>query len=278
MHAHIMCTGPGKRRCGRRFPRGAMFQRVFAAEFNIASVYYHRGEGHADPPVLTPGGALLSLVYCAGALLETQGCGGGTVHARMADPTGAISLQADPRSEDACSLLCSLTPPCFVSVVGRPFLAGTGQSTRCILRVIDARVVDRYVRDAWVLRTAEDTLGRLARLEETFRSGCGDSVARAVADVYGTDLARLRVLLCAVREALRKVERPRPAETPSASPGEIVLSIMREHGGKTGISLEEIAKRAAPFGLSRRDVVAAIETLCREDECYQPSKGIFKIL
>ncbi|MDI9633978.1 MAG: hypothetical protein QFX32_08005 [Methanolinea sp.] len=255
-----------------------MFQRVFAAEFNSASIHYPPGSSHAEAPVLTPGGALLSLVYFAGALLEAHGCGGGTVHARVADPTGAISLQADSRSPDVCTLLCSLAPPCFISVVGRPVLAGTGQSARCILRVLDARVVDRYVRDAWVLRTAEDTLERIARLEESLRSGGGDPVARAVADAYGRDPERLRSLLGAVRGALLKVERPRPAGAPSASPEEIVLSIMREHGGKTGISLEEIARRAAALGLSARDVAAAVETLCREDECYQPSKGVFKLL
>jgi len=100
-----------------------MFQRVFAAEFNAAAVQFP-GKDLAEPAVLTPGGAVLSLVFCSGALLECLGCGNETVHARMADPTGAFSLQADPHSADARTTLCSLETPCFVTVIGKPFLAG----------------------------------------------------------------------------------------------------------------------------------------------------------
>mgnify|MGYP001118789837 FL=1 len=53
---------------------------------------------------------------------------------------------------------------------------------------------------------------------------------------------------------------------------------MKEHGGKTGIPLDEIVKRAAGRGLTPQDVQAAVEALCRDDECYQPTRGTFRIL
>jgi len=154
-----------------------MFQRVFAAELNAAAVQFP-GKGLAEPAVLTPGGAVLSLVFCSGALLECHGCGNQTVHARMADPTGAFFLQADSHSADARTILCSLETPCFVTVIGKPFLAGAGRSARCIIKVLDVRAVDRYTRDVWVLRTAEITLDRFAMVEEALRSGKDDPLAR----------------------------------------------------------------------------------------------------
>jgi len=254
-----------------------MFQRVFAAEFNMASVPYP-GEGLVEPAVLTPGGAVLSVVFCSGALLERKGCGGETVHARMADPTGAFSLQADPLAGDVRTILSSLEIPCFVTVIGKPYLARGGRPAACILKVLDIRAVDRYARDIWVLRTAESTMGRLTEIEEKLRSGTDTPLIRALALSYGPDLSRLSSLARMVQEAVTSIQPPVPPERTGVDPASLVLAIMREHGGKTGISLEEIIRKAANSGLSHQDVVAAVEALCRDDECYQPSRGIFKLL
>lgn len=254
-----------------------MFQRVFAAEFNAATVQFSR-EGMAEPAVLTPGGALLTLVFASGALLERQGCESETVRARLADPTGAFSLQADPQSPDARATLCSLETPCFATAVGKPFLAGTGRSARCILRVLDIRAADRYTRDTWVLRTAEATLDRLEKIEAALRSRSEDPLVKALVTSYGLNPTRLCSLAGTVRDAVQGVQPLNPPVKPELSPESVVLAIMREHGGKEGITLEEIVRRAAKHGLTRQDVSSAVEILCREDECYQPSRGTFKIL
>lgn len=254
-----------------------MFQRVFAAEFNAATVQFSR-EGMVEPAVLTPGGALLTLVFVSGALLERQGCGNETVRARMADPTGAFSLQADPQSPDARATLCSLETPCFATVVGKPFLAGTGRPAPCILRVLDIRAADRYTRDTWVLRTAEATLDRLERIGAAFRSGSENPLVRALVTSYSLNPARLCSLAGTVRDAVQSVQSQSPPAKSELSPESVVLAIMKEHGGKEGITLEEIVRRAANHGLTHQDVLSAVEVLCREDECYQPSRGTFKLL
>jgi hypothetical protein len=254
-----------------------MFQRVFAAEFNAATVQFTR-KGMTEPAVLTPGGALLTLVFCSGAIIERRGCGGETVHARMADPTGAFSLQADPYSTDARTTLCSLETPCFATVVGKPILAGTGQSARCILKVLDIRPADRYTRDTWVLRTAEATLDRLERINAMLRSGSEDPLARALVTSYSVDTPRICSLAEIARNAVQGVQTLNPPEQSKISPESVVLAIMREHGGKEGITLEEIVRRASNHGLVRQDVTDALEALCRADECYQPNRGTFKLL
>jgi len=278
-HCRQTYYGPGRnfRPINRDNNQGMMFQRVFAAELNAAAVQFP-GKGLAEPAVLTPGGAVLSLVFCSGALLECHGCGNQTVHARMADPTGAFFLQADSHSADARTILCSLETPCFVTVIGKPFLAGAGRSARCIIKVLDVRAVDRYTRDVWVLRTAETTLDRFAMVEEALRSGKDDPLARALVTTYGLDPARLRSLAGVAREAVAGVQTPSPPAQSEVDPASIVLAIMKEHGGKTGIPLDEIVKRAAGRGLTPQDVQAAVEALCRDDECYQPTRGTFRIL
>lgn len=254
-----------------------MFQRIFAAEFNAAKVQFSCKDT-AEPAVLTPGGAVLTLVFCTGALLERQGCGNGTVHARLADPTGAFSLQADPHLTDARTILCSLDTPCFATVIGKPFLAGTGQSARGILKVLDIRATDKYTRDIWVLRTAEATLNRLERINEILRSGREDPLIRALVTSYSLGPERLCSLAEIVRVAVQSVQIKNPPVQSECSPESVILAIIKEHGGKTGITIEEITRRAANLGFSTQDVITAVEALCREDECYQPSKGIFKLL
>jgi len=95
---------------------------------------------------------------------------------------------------------------------------------------------------------------------------------------YGLDRERLRSLASIVKEAVSGVQIAGPPEQSQIDPASIVLTIMKEHGGKTGISIDEIIKRAATHGLTPSDVQSAIEALCRDDECYQPSRGIFKLL
>ncbi|MCQ8893799.1 MAG: hypothetical protein NQU46_04115 [Methanolinea sp.] len=253
------------------------FQRVFAAELNITKAQLTTGK-KGEKPLLTPGGALLSRVFCAGALIERHGCGDETAYARLADPTGAFSLQADRQSMDGKTILCGLEIPCFVTVTGRPFLIGSGDSSRCIIRIEDIRAVDRYVRDVWVLHTAGLTLKRLAALDTELGTGNGDPRIDALRRCYNLDGALLREIAGRIAEAVRSVQVKQVSVPVQANPASVVLGIIREHGGKAGISLDEITRRAVAHGLSPDEVKSAVEVLCREDECYQPGRGIYKAL
>ncbi len=45
-----------------------------------------------------------------------------------------------------------------------------------------------------------------------------------------------------------------------------------------GVAVEDIIRQAADSGISQEAVLAAIESLIIDDECYQPRKGFVKPL
>ncbi|OPX67993.1 MAG: hypothetical protein A4E37_01099 [Methanoregulaceae archaeon PtaB.Bin056] len=254
------------------------FQRVFAREYNESTVTCTESGTQSQTVILTPGGAVCTDLFCAGALLERQGQSGDFMYARLADPTGAFELYIDRSDQFTAEILDSMEIPCFATVIGEARVTGAGPSTKCSIRVRELRMVDRYVRDAWVLRTADLTIRRIERLAAAIREGKGNSLAGAVAGHFRPDPSELRSLALMVREALKGVNAATPAPPGTGDPAAIIREIIRVHGGKTGISIEEVFRQAAKHGLSQNEVKTAVESLLQEDECYQPARGVLKLL
>ena len=63
-----------------------------------------------------------------------------------------------------------------------------------------------------------------------------------------------------------------------ADPREMIMAYIRTASGPRGVTVEEIIEMAAMRALSRDAVLATIESLIVEDECYQPQKGYVKPL
>jgi hypothetical protein len=63
-----------------------------------------------------------------------------------------------------------------------------------------------------------------------------------------------------------------------ADPREMIMAYIRTASGPRGVTVEEIIEMAAMRALSRDAVLATIESLIVEDECYQPQKGYVKLL
>lgn len=262
----------------RREYMNGNLQRVFAREYNGSTVTYTETGAYPQTVVLTPGGAACTNLFCAGALLERQGSSGDFMHARLADPTSAFELFIDRSDPVTAQILESMEIPCFATVIGEARITGAGPSARCSVRVRELRMVDRYVRDAWVLRTADLTIRRIERVAEAMREGKGNSLTGTVAGDFRPDPVVLRGLALMVREALRGVHVATPAPTGTGDPSEVVREIIRDHGGKTGITIEEVARKAAKHGLSQKEVKLAVESLLQNDECYQPARGVLKFL
>ncbi len=254
------------------------FQRVFAREYNGSTVTCMESASPSQTVVLTPGGAVCTNLFCAGALLERQGRSGDFMHARLADPTAAFELYIDRSDQATAEILDSMEIPCFATVIGEARTTGAGPSTRCSVRVRELRMVDRYVRDAWVLRTADLTIRRIERIATAIRERKGNSLTGTVAGHFRPDPTELRNLALMVREALKGVNVATPASPGTCDPSAIIREIIQEHGGKTGISIEEVARQAAKHGLSQNDVKSAVESLLQDDECYQPARGVLKLL
>lgn len=248
------------------------YQRVFAREYNDSNLVTE------ESAVLTPGGALCTQVYLAGALLEVQGAGGETMYARLSDPTGAFSLIVSPVRKEAADSLGEMTPPCFATVIGEARLSGSGDRASCSVAVREAREVDRNVRDAWILRTAEFTFGRIDEMKHALSGGeASESIQRALGH-YRIDPARLKDLAEMVLDALKNVETTVSVPTEERDATRLILSIVEEFGGKSGIPLDDIVRKAARWGLTEAEVRETVGILLSEDECYQPARGVIKRL
>jgi DNA replicative helicase MCM subunit Mcm2 (Cdc46/Mcm family) len=61
-------------------------------------------------------------------------------------------------------------------------------------------------------------------------------------------------------------------------PREMIMEYIRTTSGPRGVAVDEILEMAQMRAISREAVLAAVESLIVEDECYQPQKGFVKPL
>lgn len=255
-----------------------LYQRVFAREYNESTMTSGESGSLVALSVITPSGAVCTNIYCAGAVLERYGSQGEPMHARLADPTGAFELYVDRTNVSAAGILASMDIPCFATVTGEPRAKGSAGPGKCAIRVREIREVDRPVRDAWVLRTADLTLLRIEEIRQVISRERSDERIEALIRHYNLDMKRLRDIAQMVRGAIAGTGGGGQAADAAADPASAVLGIIREHGEKSGITIEEVTRRAARRGMSAAEVAKAVESLLRDDECYQPARGVLKPL
>lgn len=254
------------------------FQRVFARHYNESVEIAGEQRGSSRPPFLTPCGAVCTHLYSAGALLERHGRKGEPMKARLADPTGVFELYIDRANVSASETLDSFDLPCFVSVTGEAMNGWQWGIGHCVVKVGGIREIDRQVRDAWVLRTAVLTLQRLERIREAILCQKHDALTESLVTIHHVDIPRLKGMALLVKDAIRVVDREQVSEAEEYDPAAVILGIIREHGAKAGITLEEVARKAARHGMSAPEVEKVVLSLLQEDECYQPSRGVLKPL
>jgi hypothetical protein len=146
------------------------------------------------------------------------------------------------------------------------------------IRPDNVLVVDRQVRDQWVLATAKSTLERLHQVNLALQGGCSDERILAAVRHYSMTKTRIRDLALIVEAAVRTV-RPTGTESPQKPDARaLVLDLITSESGPQGSSIEDIIAMAATRGVMQEDVLAAIESLIVDDECYQPRKGFIRLL
>lgn len=244
--------------------------RVFAREFSAARHTVDSGDGSY---VVTPTGAWCRRLFIVGALTEKKGSGD-VMQARIADPTGTFRVTADWQSPDAVETLGYIEPPAFVAVTCRATLTGSGSKAYGVLDGETINVVNRTVRDHWVLATAGATLDRLEALRDD-----GNERAATALRLYGTTDEDIRDMAGMVRTALATVR-------PDIAPGDIepvigrdlLLTALGDEGGARGISLDDAVAAGVRSGLSARDAKRALEELIAAGECYLPASGMIKLI
>jgi len=251
--------------------------RVFAGDFNGATLLVPGSEAQSPVWVVTPGGAWCRLLYLAGALTEASE-NGDLLHCRLADPTGAFDLVIGGRSSAIVDLFRKIPVPSFVTVSGTAQCYQKNGSTVVTVRPDHVQQVDRWIRDSWVLETAEKTIARLEVLLCAIEGTSVDERACAVIRHYAITKDLLHEQLAMVECAVQGVQPVESGPVAKIDPRELVMEMMRTETSPRGIAVQEIIDRAGTQGITAEATLAAIEALILNDECYQPQKGYVRLL
>jgi RPA family protein len=140
-------------------------RRVFAGELREARRHFRDGTDEKSPSyVLLPTGERCNRVLAVGTFTEKKRQGDQNMfyRARIIDPTGTFFVMAGSYQPEAMQQMARIEPPAFVAVVGKPSVYDTPDGAALIsIRAESITIVDREVRDCWVMDTAEATLDRL---------------------------------------------------------------------------------------------------------------------
>jgi RPA family protein len=252
--------------------------RLFAGEFSQSTLTVPGEDEKSAAWVVTPSGASCHEVFITGALVEVQEQGD-MLSARVADPTGGFDLVCGGNNTALAELIRRIPLPSFVSVSGRAQLYRREGKVVPTIRPDQVHVIDRRVRDQWVITTAQCTLARLQLMHHALQGTCTDSRILQVCSHYSLTLKDLGELAALVAGALRSVRPSQETDrVVQADPRKMIMEYIRTTSGPGGVAVDEILEMAQLRAVSKEAVLAAIESLIVEDECYQPRKGFVKPL
>jgi uncharacterized protein len=251
--------------------------RVFAGEFNRSSLSVQSPETGGAPYVVTPTGAWCRSMYLSGALTEVSGSSD-MLRCRLADPTGAFNLVIGGGRSEIADVFRRITIPSFITVTGRAQIYRKNSSSTCSVRPESVHVVDRAVRDIWVLRTSDATIRRLERLSGAILGQPVDELVRVTVKHYHPTYEQVREFIAMVESALSIVELPATMPEAPVDCREIIITILKDNQGERGIAIDEVIALAGLQGVPADVAHATINDLIREDEFYQPQKGAIKLL
>jgi uncharacterized protein len=252
--------------------------RLFAGEFSKSTLTVPGEDDKSAAWVVTPTGASCRQVFIAGALVEVQEQGD-MLSFRVADPTGGFDLVCGGNPPALAAAIRKIPLPSFVSVSGRAQLYRRMGKAVVAIRPDQIHVIDRRVRDQWVVTTAQGTLARLELMHRALQGACTDRRILLACSHYSLTFEDLSELAAMVAGALASVSPS--GEKHSAvqvDPREMIMDYIRTNGDLRGVAVDEILNMAQLRAFSPEVVLAAIESLIVEDECYQPQKGFVKPL
>lgn len=251
--------------------------RVFAGEFNRSSLSVQAPETVGIPYIVTPTGAWCRTMYLSGALTEVSGSSD-MLRCRLADPTGAFDLVVGGGRSELADAFRRIAVPSFITVTGSARIYQKNGTSTCSLRPDSVHVVDRTVRDIWVLRTADLTMRRLERLSGAILGQPADEQVRVAIEHYHPTHEQVREFIALVELALSVVQLPATLPLAPVDHRELIIRILKENQGERGITIDEVIALAGLQGIPSHTAEGTINDLIREDECYQPQKGTIKLL
>lgn len=252
--------------------------RVFAGEFCQSTLVIPSADPGTPAAVVTPSGALCRRMYIAGALTELVETGD-MLRCRIADPTGAFDVIAGGRNAVFARSLRKIPVPSFVTITGYAQRYQKNGKAVLSVRPEDIQAVDRACRDQILLVTAEYTLQRLEHLQGALEKTSTDDRVLQVIRHYAFSPAKILELVHLVEGVVQNI-RPQEPQPPAGQTEvrAVVIDLMKDRAGPRGIAVEEIMETLAVRGIRKEEVLAALESLIVDDECYQPQKGYVKLL
>src|SRR5207245_1230087 len=144
--------------------------RLFASEYNDASLELDGGGERAPSYVVTPLGAKVNRVFVVGVITDVENVGSDAQpmwRARISDPTGTFHVYAGQYQPEAAATLSKLKPPVFGAIVGksRVYSPESG-AVYTSIRPERVKAVDETVRDYWILEACRSLQKRLDAMAE----------------------------------------------------------------------------------------------------------------
>jgi RPA family protein len=140
-------------------------RRVFADEFRECRYDFKDGNDEKSPTfVLLPTGERANRIFLIGILTEKSRHGEENMFYRgqVVDSTGTFYIMAGSYNPEAMQQLAKIDTQEFVAVIGKPNLFKKPDGALLVsVRVESITVVNKEIRDLWVLDTASHTLDRL---------------------------------------------------------------------------------------------------------------------
>jgi uncharacterized protein len=294
--------------------RREVAHRVFAAEFNASRVEIKGSADERSPGyVVTPLGAKVNRVFLVGVLTEVEAVGeSGDLHrGRISDPTGLFTVYAGRYQPEASAALAALQPPQYVAVVGkaRTYEPEPGKVLVSV-RPESVTVVDEFVRDHWLLETAQRTHQRAQAMRTAMAGEAAAPDALAAAGVpahlaEGVQLAKERYAgdvdidffdrlaveavqgLAQGDSFTRPLAVPAPpsapappkAAGPAAEVEQAVLAIIQNlaAGDEKGAQWDLIVSQGEKDKITEDQVEEALNSLMDKGLVYEPILGRLKL-
>ena len=286
--------------------------RLFASEYNDATLEMDGGGERAPSYVVTPLGAKVNRIFVVGVITDVENVGSDNQpmwRARVSDPTGTFHIYAGQYQPEAAAALSKLRPPVFGAIVGKSRVYSPESGTvYTSIRPERIKAVDEAVRDYWILEACRSLRKRLDAMaqaqkmdpltkEGLAKAGVKEAIAEGIVQAvnhYGkVDLSRytamlaegLRYLLPEYREPVGPGEpavesAPAANEEPPREPDEAEIQVLDiivalDKDGK-GAPWEGILSTATSKGVAKDALEESINALLDKGLIYEPILGRMK--
>ena len=282
--------------------------RVFADEFNDATLEI-KGSREKEPSyVITPLGAKINRVFIVGVLTDVENISeeGELVRAHISDPTGVFTLYSGRYQPEVTKKLSEIDVPAFVALTGKSRTFEPEKGVMYVsIRPETVSEVDEKTRNLHILETCKHTLERIEAMREAlqlsqpnvydlqklgYHKDLCDGMINAVKHYRNVDLQKyiemvseaLNYLIPLEEEIpeVEKVEIKEKEEDEKTVPDDIenmILEIIKNlENENDGAPWDMIIERCNEAGIDKDLAEEALTSLMDKGIVFEPTLGIIK--